>query len=61
MVRGKCTFSSLIHILETIERIEKFINDENAKGINKYRIVEKESRFDRDPPISDVTLKIGIN
>ena len=41
MVRGKCTFSSLMHILETIERIEKFISDENVKGITKYRIIEK--------------------
>ena len=56
MVRGKCIFSSIEDIIETVYKIKKYVAD-NA---NSYRLIEVESRFNKEIPISDVTLKIAL-
>ena len=56
MVRGKCIFSSIEDIIETVNKIKKYVAD-NA---NSYRLIEVESRFNNPIPISDVTLKIAL-
>ena len=57
MVRGKCIFSSIEDIIETVYRIKNYVAD-NA---HSYRLIEMESRFNKEIPIiSDVTLKIAF-
>ena len=61
MVRGKCIFASLSDLIETIDEIKKFVDQDT---LGRYRIVELENRFkqgsNNSPPISDVTLKIAL-
>ena len=56
MVRGKCIFLSVYDIIETIISIKKYA-EENK---DTFRVIEVESRFTSDPPISDITFKIVI-
>ena len=56
MVRGKCIFSSIEDIIETVYKIKKYVAD-NA---HSDRLIEVESRFNKETPISDVTLKIAL-
>jgi len=56
MVRGKCIFSSIEDIIQTVYKIRKYVAD-NA---GSYRLIEVESRFNNPIPISDVTLKIAL-
>ena len=56
MVRGKCIFNSIEDIIETVYKIKKYVAD-NA---HSYRLIEVESRFNKETPISDVTLKIAL-
>jgi hypothetical protein len=56
MVRGKCVFSSIEDIIETVDKIKKYANDNPTN----FRLIEVESRFNNKIPISDVTLKIAI-
>ena len=56
MVRGKCIFSSIEDIIETVNKIKKYV----AVNANSYRLIEVESRFNNKIPISDVTLKIAL-
>ena len=56
MVRGKCIFSSIEDIIETVDKIKQYAAD-NASS---YRLIEVESRFNNPIPISDVTLKIAL-
>jgi hypothetical protein len=56
MVRGKCIFNSIEDIIETVNKIKKYVNDHPKS----YRLIEVESRFNNKIPISDVTLKIAI-
>jgi len=56
MVRGKCIFSSIEDIIQTVDKIKKYV----AANIGSYRLIEVESRFSKPTPISDVTLKIAL-
>jgi len=56
MVRGKCIFSSIEDIIETVYKIKKYVADNSGS----YRLIEVESRFNNPIPISDVTLKIAL-
>lgn len=58
MLRGKCVFVSIPDIILTIEKIKSFVLNDERK---RFRIIEIESRFTNNVPISDVTLKIAIN
>jgi len=58
MVRGKCIFLEINDIIETIEKIKNFVKNDPNK---RFRITQIESRFTKNIPISDVTLKIAIN
>ena len=60
MVRGKCGFSDIEDILNTIQDIKKYIHQKNLKNPGILKLLEVESRFTRSPPISDITLKIVI-
>ena len=57
MVRGKCMFLQIRDIIDTVIEIQQFCQ----RNPNNYRIIECESRFGLEIPISDVTLKIVIN
>ena len=57
MVRGKCTYSRIEDIIETVRKIKDFV----SRNRDKYRILEVESRFTNPIPISDITLKIALN
>lgn len=61
MVRGKCIFSKIEDIIETIDSIKKYVKKERSIHPGRYRILEVESRFTKAIPISDVTLKIALN
>ncbi len=60
MVRGKCIFASIEDILETVNDITEFVEKQNKTNPGLFKLYEVESRFTRQPPISDITLKIGI-
>ena len=55
MVRGKCTFTSVRDIIQTVRDIKQFCSSHPG-----FRIIEVESRFDLPVPISDVTMKIVL-
>lgn len=57
MVRGKCIFSSIEDIIDTVAKIKKYIKDHSQN----YKLIEVESRFTNPIPISDITLKIVLN
>lgn len=61
MVRGKCTFSKIEDIIETIESIKNYVKKFEKTDPKKYRILEIESRFTKPIPISDITLKIALH
>lgn len=61
MVRGKCTFSKIEDIIETIESIKAYVKKFEKTDPKKYRILEIESRFTKSIPISDITLKIALH
>ena len=61
MVRGKCTFSNIEDILETITKIINYVDSSQTKNPKKFRILEIESRFTKPIPISDITLKIALH
>ena len=61
MVRGKCTFSKIEDILETIEKIKEYVGKSKRRDPKKYRILEIESRLNKPIPISDITLKIALH
>ena len=61
MVRGKCTFSKIEDIIETIENIKRYVEKNKKIEPNKFRILEIESRFTKPIPISDITLKIALH
>lgn len=61
MVRGKCTFSKIEDIIETIENIKEYVKESHKTEPKKFRILEIESRFTKPIPISDITLKIALN
>ena len=61
MVRGKCTFSNIEDILETISNIINYVDSFKTKDPKKFRILEIESRFTKLIPISDITLKIALH
>ena len=61
MVRGKCTFSNIEDILETIANIINYVESFKTKDPKKFRILEIESRFTKPIPISDITLKIALH
>lgn len=54
-------FVKIQDIIETIEKIKQFVESEEEIHPNRYRILEIESRFTNDIPISDITLKIALN
>ena len=56
MVRGKCTFTSISDIIQTVKDIRRYC--EETPG---FRVTEVESRFGNKVPISDVTLKIVLD
>ncbi len=57
MLRAKCTFLRIIDIIETVDKIKKYVADNSKFGILKIQ-----SRYtSKIQPISDVTLKIVIN
>ena len=56
MVRGKCIFNSIEDIIQTVSKIKQYVADNGQT----YRLIEVESRFNNEIPISDVTLKIAI-
>ena len=56
MVRGRCVFSNLNDIIQTVLAIREFV----SRNKTIFRILETESRFTLKIPISDVTLKIAI-
>jgi hypothetical protein len=56
MVRGKCIFNSIEDIIQTVNKIKKYVTDHP----NTYRLIEVESRFNNKISISDVALKIAI-
>ena len=41
--------------------IKIFIEEENNKGNVRFRIIEIESKFSNEIPLSNMTLKIAIN
>ena len=61
MVRGKCTFSKIEDIIETIANIEAYVDKHKVTDPKKFRILEIESRFTKSIPISDITLKIALH
>ena len=61
MVRGKCTFSKIEDIIETIANIKKYVDKQKVTDPKKFRILEIESRFTKPIPISDITLKIALH
>ena len=56
MVRGRCVFITLNDIIQTVLAIKEYV----ANNQSTFRIIEIESRFGLEIPISDVTLKIAI-
>lgn len=56
MVRGKCVFLEVADIIETVNDIKRFVEEDNRYGIGLIL-----SRFTNKIPISDVTLKIVVN
>ena len=61
MVRAKCTFVNMEDIIDTVYKIKGFVDTENAKQKDRYRLIEIESRFNKKTPISDITLKVVLN
>lgn len=61
MVRGKCVFAELTDIVQTVKQIKQYAKEYNIRRPNTYRVIQAESRFGLEIPISDVTLKIVLN
>jgi len=56
MIRGECIFSSIKDIVITVSKIKNYIADHP----HSYKLIEVESRFKNETPMSGVTLIIAL-